>query len=222
MHTSGWPPPSTAILSQFAGRIAQKWYEVGHALGVNTEVANLKQTEQNPERKCLLCLEAWIERGHDCSWKKLFRVLYSLQLYSVTKDIQDYLCKSVASNHSVWLYTYNIQGQDIAGIHVMHYTHYIMHYTLWLREWCLWAMSTISSVWYQYALLVSFRCILTESVPPAVSYESEPSAVPQRNLQRYGPCMGIPVQTSCLIKWTVCTHDVYLREKLTFVLQGSL
>ena len=101
VHTSGWPPPSTAILSQFAGRIAQKWYEVGHALGLSTEVANVKQTEQNPERKCLLCLEAWIERGHECSWEKLFRVLYHLQLFSVAKDIQDYLCKTVTSNHSV-------------------------------------------------------------------------------------------------------------------------
>lgn len=97
-HTSGWPPPSTAILSHFAGRIAQKWYEVGHALGVSTEVANVKQTEQNPERKCLLCLEAWIERGHNCSWEKLFGVLYHFQLHSVIKDIQDYLSKITTSS----------------------------------------------------------------------------------------------------------------------------
>lgn len=100
---SGWPPPSTIILSQFAGRIALKWYEVGHALGVGTEVANLKQTEQNPERKCLLCLEAWINGGPeiDCSWEKLLLVLHSFQLHAVAKDIHNYLQKMATTNHSI-------------------------------------------------------------------------------------------------------------------------
>ena len=54
-------------------------------MGVGDVVANLKQTELEPVRKCLQCLEEWIEQGHevDCSWEKLLRVLNMLQLHAV-------------------------------------------------------------------------------------------------------------------------------------------
>ena len=77
----------------YVGRIANKWLEVAHALGVGNVAKSLKQTEQDPGRKCLLCLEAWIERGPEvgCSWEKLLNVLCSLQLHAVEKEIRDEL-----------------------------------------------------------------------------------------------------------------------------------
>lgn len=100
---NGWPPPSTTILSHFAGRIAPKWYEVSHALGVGTEADALLQSEHGAERKCLQCLKAWVDGGPDmdCSWKKLFRVLHSLHLYPVAKDIFDFLQEMATTNHSI-------------------------------------------------------------------------------------------------------------------------
>ena len=87
------PDVSTEILVHYVGRIANKWLEVAHALGVGNVAKSLKQTEQDPGRKCLLCLEAWIERGPEvgCSWEKLLNVLCSLQLHAVEKEIRDEL-----------------------------------------------------------------------------------------------------------------------------------
>lgn len=94
------PPVSTTILAFYAGRIAPKWYEIGHALGVGDEVAQLQQTEQNPERKCLQSLEAWIRGGAElaCSWEKLLHVLRSFYMYAVAKDIQDELQEMAMAN----------------------------------------------------------------------------------------------------------------------------
>lgn len=100
---ASWPPPSTAILSHFAGRIAPKWFEFAHALGVGTEADSLLQTEHSTERKCFLCLKAWIDSGPEvgCSWKSLFHELCSFQLHAVAKDIHDELQKTAISNHSI-------------------------------------------------------------------------------------------------------------------------
>jgi len=74
----------------YLNRISVKWYEFAHALGVGDVVATLQQMEQGPVRKCLQCLEAWIDRGPevDCSWKKLLCVLNMLQLHAVAQEIQ--------------------------------------------------------------------------------------------------------------------------------------
>ena len=103
MPVQNLPVVSTEKLVHYVGRIAVQWYEFGHALGVGDVAANLKQMEQEPTRKCLQCLEAWIERGSQvgCSWDKLLRVLYSLQLYAVAAEIQDELQRMAVSNHSV-------------------------------------------------------------------------------------------------------------------------
>lgn len=95
MPADNLPAVSTAILAPYAGRIAPKWYEVGHALGVGTDADSLLHTEQSTERKCLLCLKAWIDNGPavECSWEKLIRVLCTFQLNLVAFDIQDELHK---------------------------------------------------------------------------------------------------------------------------------
>ena len=103
MPVQNLPDVSTEMLVDYLGRIAVQWYEFGHALGVGDVAENLKQLEQEPVRKCLQCLAVWIERGSQvgCSWDKLLRVLYSLQLYAVATEIQDKLQRNAVSNHSV-------------------------------------------------------------------------------------------------------------------------
>lgn len=103
MPVENLPDVSTEILVDYLGRISVQWYEFGHALGVGDVVANLRQSEQEPKRKCLRCLEAWIERGSQvgCSWERLLHVLWSLQLHAVAKEIQDKLQRMAVSNHSV-------------------------------------------------------------------------------------------------------------------------
>ena len=88
-----FPDVSTQILVKYLFHFAKKWYEIAHGLGVGNVAKSLKQTEQDPDRKCLLCLEAWIERGPEvgCSWEKLLNVLCSLQLHTVEKEIRDEL-----------------------------------------------------------------------------------------------------------------------------------
>ena len=94
------PDISTQFLMPYLNRISVKWYEFGHALGVGDEAANLQQTERSPVRKCLQCLEAWIERGPevDCSWEKLLRVLNMLQLHAVAQKIQGELWRRAFPN----------------------------------------------------------------------------------------------------------------------------
>lgn len=84
--------------------MAPKWYELMHALGMHTEADTLLQSEQNAERKALLCLKAWIDNGGPgCSWERLFRELCSFQLHSIAKDIRDDLLEMAmaTSNHSI-------------------------------------------------------------------------------------------------------------------------
>ena len=94
------PDVSTEVLMTYLGRISVKWYEFAHALGVGDVAANLQQMEQSPVRKCLQCLEAWIERGPeaDCSWEKLLRVLNVLKLHAVAQDILHELRRRASSN----------------------------------------------------------------------------------------------------------------------------
>ena len=94
------PDVSTELLMTYLGRISVKWYEFAHALGVGDVAANLQQMEQSPVRKCLQCLEAWIERGPeaDCSWEKLLRVLNVLKLHGVAQDILHELRRRASSN----------------------------------------------------------------------------------------------------------------------------
>lgn len=94
------------MLSLYAGRMAPKWYEVAHALGIGTEADGLLQTEHSTERKCLLCLKAWTEGDPEveCCWETLFRVLHHFQLHAIAKDIHDELKKSATLNtlnHSI-------------------------------------------------------------------------------------------------------------------------
>ena len=63
MPVAELPEVSTTILVHYTERIAVKWYEVAHTLGVANVAKTLKQTEQGPERKCFHCLEAWVKRG---------------------------------------------------------------------------------------------------------------------------------------------------------------
>ena len=102
MPAAELPDVSTTILVHYAERIAVKWYEVAHALGVANVAKTLKQTEQGPERKCFQCLEAWIERGPEvgCSWEKLLTVLRSLKLNVIAKDLQEELQKHATPNPS--------------------------------------------------------------------------------------------------------------------------
>ena len=96
MPASGFlPDVSTNILANYTERMAPHWYEIAHALGVGNVAKTRKQTEEDPERKCLLCLEAWIERGDqvECSWDRLLHVLCNFHLHSVAKDIHDELLK---------------------------------------------------------------------------------------------------------------------------------
>lgn len=92
--TEDLPGPSTQILALYVGRIAKKWYEVAHALGVGDVAELFQQSEQDPDRKCLRCLQTWIERGPEvgCSWEKLLHVLCSLQLHTIAREIHDELC----------------------------------------------------------------------------------------------------------------------------------
>ena len=97
------PDVSTTILSHFAGRIAPKWFEVAHALGVGELATSLQQTEMSPERKCLQCLEAWINNGPElgCSWERLLKELCFFQLHSVARDIRDTIQEMSSSHHSI-------------------------------------------------------------------------------------------------------------------------
>ena len=94
------PDVSTELLMTYLGRISVKWYEFAHALGVGDVAANLQQMEQSPVRKCLQCLEAWIERGPevDCSWEKLLCVQNMLQLHAVAQEIQGELWRMAFTN----------------------------------------------------------------------------------------------------------------------------
>ena len=99
------PEVSTTILANYTERMAPHWYELAHALGVGNVAKSLKQTEQDPGRKCLLCLEAWIERGPEveCSWEKLLNVLCKLHQNDIAIAIDDELQKQTKYNpmHSV-------------------------------------------------------------------------------------------------------------------------
>ena len=94
------PDVSTDFLMPYLNRISVKWYELAHALGVGDVAENLKQTEQDPVRKCLQCLQAWIERGPevDCSWEKLLCVLNMLQLHAVAQEIPGELWRRAFTN----------------------------------------------------------------------------------------------------------------------------
>lgn len=81
--------------------MAKKWYQLAHALGVGNEAAVFQQTEQDPDRKCLRCLESWIERGTDVGWKKLLYVLCSLELHAIAKEIRDELQGQIELAHSI-------------------------------------------------------------------------------------------------------------------------
>ena len=100
MPVENLPDVSTEVLMTYLGRISVKWYEFAHALGVGDVAANLQQMEQSPVRKCLQCLEAWIERGPevDCSWEKLLRVLNVLKLHGVAHEILHEHQRMVSSN----------------------------------------------------------------------------------------------------------------------------
>lgn len=103
MPANNLPEVSTTILVNFTEGIAENWYRVAHALGVGHVAKKLKQTEQDPATKCLLCLEAWIERGTEveCSWNRLLHVLCSLQLHAIEKEIRDELFRKASFNHSM-------------------------------------------------------------------------------------------------------------------------
>ena len=96
------PDVTTELLMPYLGHIAPQWYEFAHALGMGDVAANLKQSEQDSVRKCLQCLEVWIERGPlvGCSWEKLLHALHLLQLYAVAQKIQDDLQRMAFSEQS--------------------------------------------------------------------------------------------------------------------------
>lgn len=100
MPAESLPDVSTDFLMPYLKRISGQWYELAHSLGVDDVAENLKQTEQDSMRKCLQCLQAWIERGPevDCSWEKLLRVLNILQLHAVAQEIQCELWRRAFTN----------------------------------------------------------------------------------------------------------------------------
>ena len=81
------PQVTTTRLTDFISAIASKWYRVAHALGVGEKAASLWSSEKSAEDKCLQTLEAWIERGVDCTWKKLIEVLCQQHLNIVAQNI---------------------------------------------------------------------------------------------------------------------------------------
>lgn len=103
MPTENLPDVSTELLIPYLIRISVKWYEFAHALGVGNVAETLKQTEQDSVRKCLQCLQAWIEHDFEVNWEKVLVALTKLQLHAVAKEIRDDLQRRVSSKfkHSV-------------------------------------------------------------------------------------------------------------------------
>ena len=81
------PEVTTRRLVNFTAAIAQKWFPIAHALGVEEKAASIVGSEKSAEDKCLQIFECWIQKGEDCTWKKLITVLCQHGLNAVAQKI---------------------------------------------------------------------------------------------------------------------------------------
>ena len=70
--------------------MSPKWYELAHALDMDTLADSLKQRESDDDRKCLQILKEWINSGKNVSFERLYTALSSplVGLPEVAKEIR--------------------------------------------------------------------------------------------------------------------------------------
>ena len=87
-YSTHHPPaavPSLMVLQDYIPQLADKWVELGNALGQEHEVLTLQSSGQPPNRCLLSLLSAWVNAGDndvggvkvEVSWAFLERVLRS-------------------------------------------------------------------------------------------------------------------------------------------------
>ena len=81
-----------AIIVDFAPQMGWKWDPLAYALGVGYLVMELVHKPLSADSKCLVVLQAWIDKGgQDVTWQKFLDVLWALQLRSVALALCDRL-----------------------------------------------------------------------------------------------------------------------------------